>query len=98
MHTICMNSHERATQASPPPIPSTPAPTDNSSLFSSGSSTKRRGTFSPMSNTSILPVAKDQFQIRPDLTFLNHGSFGACPRPVFETYQEWQRRLEADPV
>lgn len=51
-----------------------------------------------MSSTSILPVAADQFQIRSDLTFLNHGSFGACPRPVFETYQEWQRRLEADPI
>src|SRR5579859_3874337 len=51
-----------------------------------------------MSSKSILPVAKEQFQIRPDLTFLNHGSFGACPRPVFEVYQEWQRRLEADPV
>ena len=51
-----------------------------------------------MSSKSILPVAKDQFMIRPDLTFLNHGSFGACPRPVFEVYQEWQRRLEADPV
>jgi len=51
-----------------------------------------------MNNTNILPVAADQFQIRSDLTFLNHGSFGACPRPVFETYQEWQRRLEADPI
>ncbi len=51
-----------------------------------------------MSRKSILPIAREQFQVRPDLTFLNHGSFGACPRPVFETYQEWQRRLEADPV
>lgn len=51
-----------------------------------------------MSRQNTLSAAADQFQIRPDITFLNHGSFGACPRPVFEVYQEWQRRLEADPV
>ena len=38
------------------------------------------------------------FQIREDMTFLNHGSYGACPRPVFETFQEWQRELERQPV
>jgi isopenicillin-N epimerase len=46
----------------------------------------------------MLPVASEQFQVRSDITFLNHGSFGSCPRPVFETYQQWQRKLEDDPI
>jgi isopenicillin-N epimerase len=39
-----------------------------------------------------------QFLLRPDITFLNHGSFGACPQPVFVAYQRWQRSIEDDPV
>lgn len=38
------------------------------------------------------------FLLSEDVVFLNHGSFGACPRPVFETYQAIQRELEAQPV
>ena len=38
------------------------------------------------------------FLVSPDITFLNHGSFGACPRPVFEEYQKWQLELERQPV
>ncbi len=41
---------------------------------------------------------QDLFLLRPDITFLNHGSFGACPRPVFDRYQAWQRELETQPV
>jgi isopenicillin-N epimerase len=41
---------------------------------------------------------RDQFLLDPDLVFLNHGSFGACPRPVFEAWQHWQREQERNPV
>nr|BAL53185.1 aminotransferase class V [uncultured Chloroflexota bacterium] len=41
---------------------------------------------------------RELFLLEPDVIFLNHGSFGATPRPVFEVYQEWQRRLESQPV
>jgi isopenicillin-N epimerase len=41
---------------------------------------------------------RDLFLLRPDVVFLNHGSFGACPRPVFEVYRAWQLELERQPV
>lgn len=46
-----------------------------------------------------MPAAlRDLFLLDSDIIFLNHGSFGACPRPVFETYQQWQLELEQQPV
>src|SRR5260370_34956954 len=63
-----------------------------------------------MRATSAFPLAYDdaaearhlalreEFLLDPDVVFLNHGSFGACPRPVFERYQAWQVELERQPV
>lgn len=41
---------------------------------------------------------KSLFLLNPDITFLNFGSFGACPKPIFETYQQWQVQLEREPI
>ena len=41
---------------------------------------------------------REQFLLRPDVVFLNHGSFGARPRAVLDEYQRWQRELEGQPV
>lgn len=44
------------------------------------------------------PALRSQFLLNPEITFLNFGSFGACPKPVFEDYQQWQLELEREPV
>jgi isopenicillin-N epimerase len=43
-------------------------------------------------------AASDLFLLDPRFVHLNHASFGACPKPVFEVYQDWQRELERRPV
>lgn len=41
---------------------------------------------------------RQYFLLREDITYLNFGSFGACSRPVFEKYQQFQLELEQEPV
>jgi isopenicillin-N epimerase len=41
---------------------------------------------------------KEHYLLDPEIIFLNHGSFGATPRPVMEAYQAWQIQLERQPV
>lgn len=38
------------------------------------------------------------FLLKKDICFLNFGSFGACPKPVFDRYQQYQLELEQEPV
>jgi len=48
--------------------------------------------------TTINDHLRSQFLLDPAIAFLNHGSFGATPKPVFEAYQNWQRELERQPI
>ena len=41
---------------------------------------------------------KNTFLLDPNITYLNHGSYGACPSPVFDHYQKFQKKLEQQPV
>ncbi|MFK7783499.1 MAG: aminotransferase class V-fold PLP-dependent enzyme [Crocinitomicaceae bacterium] len=43
-------------------------------------------------------MLKNDFLLNPEYRHLNHGSFGACPKPIFDDYQHWQLKLEQNPV
>ena len=47
---------------------------------------------------ALRPGLRDQWLLDERITFLNHGSFGAVPRRVFDEQTEWRRRIEAEPV
>tara|TARA_B100001142_G_C14271877_1_gene631218 strand:- start:242 stop:1417 length:1176 start_codon:yes stop_codon:yes gene_type:complete len=49
-----------------------------------------------MDNSS--DALKSKFLLDPEITFLNHGSYGSCPKPVFEVYQKYQTALESHPI
>ena len=51
-------------------------------------------------NDIVVPkgLNRDHWTLRQNLTFLNHGSFGACPKVVLKAQTEWRRRIEEQPI
>jgi isopenicillin-N epimerase len=41
---------------------------------------------------------KDLFLLRKDITYLNFGAYGSCPKPIFDLYQQFQLELETEPT
>ena len=41
---------------------------------------------------------KSLFSLDPEVTYLNHGSFGACPKVIFDNLVSFQKKLEFEPV
>lgn len=50
-----------------------------------------------MTLPSPSPFAR-HWDLDPEVVFLNHGSFGACPRVVMERQHELRRELESQPL
>lgn len=46
----------------------------------------------------MIEPLKELFLLDPAVTYLNHGAYGATPRPVFERHVQWQYELEREPV
>ena len=39
---------------------------------------------------------KSLFLLNDDVTYLNHGSFGACPKPIFDSLISWQKKIRVE--
>lgn len=48
--------------------------------------------------TQTMNSIRQHWQLNPEVEFLNHGSFGACPRCVFDAQNEYRVQMERDPI
>ncbi len=59
-------------------------------------------TITPVKHRNMTPPKPSPFRrhwaLKPGTVFLNHGSFGACPRPILKIQSELRREMEAAPV
>src|SRR5437764_13661236 len=55
-----------------------------------------------LSHSSLIPhpssLMKHHWLLAPNITFLNHGSFGATPIAVLAKQDEYRAQLEREPV
>src|SRR5689334_20804242 len=56
-------------------------------------------TSAPYTRLSVPnPEFADHWLLDPQVTFVNHGSFGACPKPVLELQTELRAQIEREPI
>src|SRR4029450_10743780 len=104
---VCVPSWPRALAP-----PSAAAPPTSAAATTASDAPMGRLTRMPESTEPLYPAAcessvgrvlsnvhvRELFLLDPEIVSLNHGSFGACPRPVFAEYQRFQVGRERGPV
>jgi isopenicillin-N epimerase len=55
------------------------------------------GSF-PLTDPRRAAISRNEWQLDPDFTFLNHGSYGATPRVVIAEQDRWRERVERHPT